>query len=554
MLIGISLPVAHQVVPHGVIHSALSGAEAAAHSTPSGLGVDATTAQRKSNCPKQSAPTIRDAFPQPRYVKSRNGRLFVPLRAVLGPTEINGQIYQSTTYNGEYPGPTIVACPGDVLRVNVRNALDPANYQPPATMPGEGDIRGQTNLHTHGFHVSPQRPGDNIFVVIKPGKLFRYRYEIPRDHPPGFYWYHPHRHGQTNVQDFGGMNGGIIIKGGVDSANGWRKIGTRDLVLNQTALGLNALGQPATFMPDPLGPFAPRPVACPPPTGMLPCTPEGTQWFVNGALNPTIDIQPGELQRWRILNASGGSFTCVQLQGPIVAAAPDGPPLVPASPQPFQVLATDGNYLRRLTNERTMLIGPSSRREILIIGPPVPGTYALNSLSLSSTGCTPGDVEATLATVNSSGSRVDAKLPPRRLPDQQRDLRGDEINTRHRIVYSQDSANSKFFINGEQFKGPEEVMERLELNKTSEWTIDNTTGSWHTFHIHINDFQITKINGKRVNHVEFDDNISIPPEQTVTMRYRPTDFTGKFVFHCHVLGHEDNGMMAVVQVVKNLPD
>ena len=80
-----------------MIHSALSGAEAVAH-------VSATTAQSKSNCPKQSAPTIRDAFPQPRYVKSRNGRLFVPLRAVLGPTEINGQIYQSTTYNGEYPG------------------------------------------------------------------------------------------------------------------------------------------------------------------------------------------------------------------------------------------------------------------------------------------------------------------------------------------------------------------------------------------------------------------------------------------------------------------
>ena len=528
-----------------MIHSALGGAEAAAHV--SGVGV--------SNCPKQSAPTIRDGFPQPRYLTSRNGRLFVPLRAVLGPTEINGQIYQSTAYNGEYPGPTMVICPGDVLRINVRNALDPANYEPP---PDEPDIGGQTNIHTHGFHVSPRRPGDNIFVVIKPGGLFKYRYEIPRDHPPGFYWYHPHRHGQTNVQDFGGMNGGIIIKGGVDSAKVWRKIGTRDLVLNQTALGLNALGQPATLMPGPEGPFAPGPVACPPsPGGTLPCTPNGTQWFVNGSLNPTIDIQPGELQRWRILNSSGGSFSCLQLQGPLVGS--NVPPFVPVGAQPFQVLATDGNYLRRSRTEDMLLIGPSSRREILVMGPSVPGTYALNQMPLSNTGCEPGGVaDQTLATVNSSGSRVDAKQPPRRLPDQQRDLRSDEINTRHQIVYSESGRGEEpfgFFINGEKFKGPQDVMERLELNKTSEWTIENTSGRfWHTFHIHINDFQITKRNGKPVNHVEFGDNISIPPMQSVTLRYRPTQFTGKFVFHCHVLGHEDNGMMAVVQVVKNLPD
>ena len=134
----------------------------------------------------------------------------------------------------------------------------------------------------------------------------------------------------------------------------------------------------------------------------------------------------------------------MQLQGPIVAASPDGPPLVPASPQPFQVLANDGNYLRRLTTADTMLIGPSSRpRDPRHRAACVPGTYALNQLSLSDTGCIQGQVEQTLATVNSSGPRVDAKPATRSLPDQQRDLRNDEIDTRHRIVYSQDSPESK---------------------------------------------------------------------------------------------------------------
>ena len=530
--VGLSLPVVHEAVPHNGIHDAISGAEAAAR------GADSTSARRKSNCPKRSAPTIRDGFPQPRYLKSRNGRLLARLRAELGPTEINGQTYQSTTYNGEYPGPTLVICPGDLLRINLRNALDPANYPGasgqygvPLPMDDEPDIRGETNIHTHGFHVTPRRPSDNIFVVIKPGEVFRYRYKIPRAHPPGFYWYHPHRHGQTNVQDFGGMNGGIIIKGGIDSAKRWRKIGTRDLVINQTALGVDAAACgpvvpfPCTIQPKPRGTLLVGDVRVPfvPPA----------QRFVNGALNPEIKIQPGELQRWRIANTSVSSFLCMQLEG-----------------QPFQVLALDGNYLRRITTEDTMLIGPSSRREVLVVGPPA-GTYALNQLSLSATGCAAPGAQ-TLATLNSSGPTVTPKQPPRRLPDQQRDLRNDQINSTHDIVYSQQPPN--FFINGEQFTGPENVMERLELNKTSEWTIQNTTTDWHTFHIHINDFQITELNGQPVDQVRFADNISIPPGQSVTLRYRPTDFTGKFVFHCHVLGHEDNGMMAVVEVVKNLPD
>jgi suppressor of ftsI len=466
----------------------------------------------KPNCPERSAPTIRDSFPQPSELESKDGRLFVRLRAELVPVEINGQIYRSTVYNGQYPGPTLVMCQGDVVRINVINALDPANYPGPVPDGDDPDIRGETNIHTHGFHVSPRRPSDNIFVMIKPGHVFRYRYKIPGDHPPGFYWYHPHRHGQTNVQNFGGMNGGIIIKGGLDSAPVWRDIPTRDLVINQTALG-----QGATIMPGPTGPFVPG----------------GTQWFVNGWLNPQIDIQPGELQRWRIGNTSAGSFLLMQLEG-----------------QPFQVLATDGNYLREITNEDTMLIGPSSRREILVVGPPA-GTYLLKQLPFSATGGAPGG-EQTLATLNSSGPAVTPEQPPRELPDQQRDMRDDPINSRHEITYTQSPPN--FFINGEQFTGPDNVMEKLELNKTSEWTVRNTTTFWHTFHIHINDFQLTEINGQPVDRIEFDDNFSIPPGESFTMRYRPTDFTGKFVFHCHVLGHEDNGMMAVVQVVKHLRD
>ena len=117
--------------------------------------------------------------------------------------------------------------------------------------------------------------------------------------------------------------------------------------------------------------------------------------------------------------------------------------------------------------------------------------------------------EQTLATLNTSGPRIDAKLPPRDLPDQQRDLRNDRIDTLHKIVYSQHPP--AFFINGEQFTNSQNVMEKLELNKTSQWTIQNTTTFWHTFHIHINDFQITEENGVPIRQIS----------STTTSRSRP---------------------------------
>jgi suppressor of ftsI len=507
-----TLALLHATVPHSWLHEGVSGARAAGlegghHGGGGGgssdvdLGDDATNFKGKAQCPKPSAPILRDDFPTPQYRKSKGGKLTARLRAALVETQINGEPYRSTVYNGKYPGPAFVLCPGDLFRLNVRNALEPTNYT--------GPHAGLTNLHTHGFHVSPRRPQDNIFITIDPGKRYQHQYKIPRDHPPGAYWYHPHLHGQTNPQVYGGMAGPIIIKGGLDGDEDWLDIPTRDLVLTQTTLGADG----ATVQPGPTGPFVPP----------------GAQWFVNGALNPTIDIQPGELQRWRIYNLSAGSFANLQLQG-----------------QPFRILASDGNYLPRITERETMLLGPASRREILVVGGPE-GTSDLEQLPFTPFGSeVPGQ---TLATLDSSGPAVGADMPPRRLPETQPDLRDDKVASHHEIVYSQEPPH--FFINGEQFNDdPSNVMETLELNKTSEWTIRNTTSFWHTFHIHINDFQIIERNGEPVGGIEQEDNVTIPPGETVTMRYRPTQFTGRFVFHCHVLGHEDNGMMAVVQVVK----
>jgi suppressor of ftsI len=518
--LAIALPVAHAVVPHDGIHTALEGATAASGthggSHPGGgpggkYGggelEDASKFEGRSECPRNAAPFIRDSFPEPKMRKSKNGILSIRLRAEMARAEINGERYLTPSYNAKVPGPLLVFCRRDLLRVNLRNALDADDY--------EGEHAGDTNIHTHGFHVSPRRPQDNIFVIRRPGQKFQYQYKIPGDHPPGAYWYHPHVHGQTNIQAYGGMAGAMIIRGGLDTQRGYRNIGTRNLVIQQTTLNDDG----TTEQPGPQGPFIPHG-----PNG------EEPTFLVNGEINPTIPINPGEIQRWRVYNATAGTFVELGLED-----------------QPMRLLATDGNNLEHRKSSDSLTISPSSRREILVVGGPN-GEAELAALPFQQFGPGSRTEREVLATLDSDGRRVDDKMPPRRLNSQQPDLRDRKVGSRHQITYTQEPPN--FFINGQKFEGPQDVMENLDKDEVSEWTITNNTPFWHTFHIHINDFQVTERNGKPVHAQRKDDNVAVAPGDSITMRYLPVKYTGKFVFHCHVLGHEDNGMMGVVQVHK----
>ena len=98
---------------------------------------------------------------------------------------------------------------------------------------------------------------------------------------------------------------------------------------------------------------------------------------------------------------------------------------------------------------------------------------------------------------------------------------------------------------------PNRIAVTMKLGSVERWTLVNTNVEWHTFHIHVNDFQVVSVAGKRVPYVDYQDNVALPPKSKVVILQHPTDFTGKFVMHCHVTFHEDHGMMAAVQVVRN---
>jgi suppressor of ftsI len=266
-----------------------------------------------------------------------------------------------------------------------------------------------------------------------------------------------------------------------------------------------------------------------------------TPIYVDGVINPTVKVRPGQLQRWRIFNANDNRIVVLRLAG-----------------QMFQVLAEDGHTLGRMRSVRDLLIGPGSRRDVLVRGGR-PGSYPLKALPFAqfpggdkakNGGPTPNQ---SVLTVRSSGPAARDRFPAGPLAHPV-DLRRGHVDRRRTIVFAEmpaGNSQTNFLLNGRMFD-PNRIDVTMKLGSLEQWTLVNTNTEWHTFHIHTNDFQVVSINGRPLRYVDYEDNVAMPPKSKVVVFMRPMDFTGKFVFHCHVTFHEDHGMMAAVQVVRSL--
>lgn len=476
---------------------AVAGGERASAATHGG---QVSRAPGRSSCHRNAPPIIRDGFPEPPMRYSRNGVLDTTLRAAVGPVQVDHRRETTMNYDGSYPGPALVICAGDRLVIHLINDL----HQP-------------TNLHTHGLHVSPSGDHDNIFLRINPGQRFTYQYHIPKDNPAGAYWYHPHVHMFVERQLFAGLAGPIVQEGGLDRLPALRHVPQRWMFIQSTE-----------FRHGRAVPVAKSVEA-------------RTPLRVNGVVNPTVKIRPGQIQRWRIFNANDNRIVVLHLAG-----------------QPFRVLAQDGNPLPRMRTVSDLLIGPGSRRDVLVRGGR-PGRYAMKALPFAQF---PGGEKAknggptpnqSVVTVRSAGRPVTGARFPSGILSHRADLRRAHVDRRRTIVFSEMPAggdNTDFLLNGKMFD-PNRVDVTMKLGSVEQWTLVNTNTEWHTFHIHVNDFQVISVNGKPVPYVDYQDNVALPPKSKTVIRQRPEDFTGKFVFHCHVTFHEDHGMMAVVQVVRH---
>jgi FtsP/CotA-like multicopper oxidase with cupredoxin domain len=250
---------------------------------------------------------------------------------------------------------------------------------------------------------------------------------------------------------------------------------------------------------------------------------------VNGALNPTITLRPGETQLWRIGNVGADLYYLLTLDG-----------------HRFYEVARDGHRLARLVPQEQLLLPPGARAEVLVQAAG-PGTYALRTAGFDTGPQGNHYPGAVLATVRVAGGAVTPiALPEKLLPVA--DL-GGAVTGRRTIVFSESADGDTFFVDRRTFD-PNRIDTRVALGAIEEWTVRNESGELHDFHIHQTHFQVTEVNGVPQRFDGYQDIVNVPVHGEVKVIIPFTDpvIVGRFVYHCHLLSHEDKGMMATIEV------
>jgi suppressor of ftsI len=445
-----------------------------------------------ANLPPSAA--VEPLASPPEY-RSENGQLNVtlearPTRVKVGRFEVSG-----ATYNGIYGGPVLRLKPGDVLHLRLINHLPQA-----------------TNIHFHGLAVSPQGHGDDSMHMVLPGETWEYVIPISKDHAPGVYWYHTHGHEFAERQLMGGLSGTLIIDGFQREIPATEALKERLFVLKE-------------FSPDPRGDLN----TVPKPYNLVIKT-------INGQLMPRIDIQPGETQLWRLSDQTADTYFRLSLEG-----------------HRFTIIGRDSRPLVHPETVREVTFGPSERVDVLVTAAKA-GSYKLVAES-TSTGPA-GDIFAPQNMALLVSARDPQQPSPEPLapltvvPGILKPIRGDHIDAHRLVVFSEDPlVTGLFFINHATFDH-ERVDFRIPLGSTEEWTIRNASEELHIFHIHQVAFQVLSVKGKPVPFDGLEDTVNVPIHGEVKIRLAFTDPTivGRFLFHCHIMEHEDKGMMATIEV------
>lgn len=473
------------------------------------------------------------------------------------------------SFNGQYMAPTLLVNAGDTLRIKLINRLPP-------NVPGQSPMRdlnhqNSTNLHFHGLHVDPKeiRPGvfgdyvvDSADAGVLPGAERQHEIHIPADHPSGIYWYHPHLHGATNSQVVSGMFGAILIRNPNDELVG---TGTyRERVLFVHKLSLSEAGRTDSFADS---------------------TGRATDFVLNGAYQPTLLMRPGEVQVWHFLNvASFYPFNPVLDDHILQSFARDGnvfdKRFAPVDRASAPLTLADGQV--DVPRWPGNALYPGGRLSVLVQAAPEPGTHYLRSVQAPSS----QHAEEIVARVVIEGRAAAMAMPsPARLPvyDDHSPISDEELAShggkqRNLVLgilqkddprvarpipegeewFNPASAPGREFVFATGNFGPEMAMspfqssltptQTVALGGVEEWTIHNLDAYPHPFHIHVNDMCVVRVNGEQVEPF-WCDTLPIPPRGSFTFRMRFLDFSGKFVWHCHALNHEDMGMMQLVEVV-----
>jgi FtsP/CotA-like multicopper oxidase with cupredoxin domain len=490
------------------------------------------------------------------------------------------------------PSPTLRVKPGDQLVIHFRNdlvepgtaAIDRALAAAPiCTAKKVVDACNSgamtpvsTNLHFHGLTVPPVCHQDDVLKTsIQPGDApFEYRVRIPDDAAPGLYWYHPHLHGFSKTQVLGGASGALIIEGIERADPSLAGLPERVLVIRDQDL-VNPDASPSRTEPvltksqlDNDGDVANSGTGFGKPAKDL---------SVNFVPVPypnyppaTLSMKPGERQLWRVLNASAITYLNLAL-------------LVGRVPQQIGVVGLDGVPLRFQGSPSPPVqwvnhigLPPGSRAEFIVEAPPA-GAHALLVTRAVDTGpAGENDPNRALVaiTATNDASEPPAVLPAHAepLPHADRPWVGNVAPVRVRkLFFSEQQENpndpnspTRFFltVDGQTPKpfDPQSDVPDIVVRQgdVEDWIIENRSMELHDFHIHQIHFQLLDWSGIAVNEPFLRDTVNVPyynrrmlayPSVRLRMDFRDPNIVGTFVYHCHVLEHEDGGMMGRIRVV-----
>lgn len=442
---------------------------------------------------------------EPERLVSSNGKLTVNLAAERTTTSINGQTARLMTYNGTLPGPTWVAHPGDTITVNFTNNL------------GE-----PTNLHTHGFHVSSMGKSDNIMVHVAPGESFTYEYKLAENHPTGLFWYHPHNHGNVTNQLFAGLYGAILIT----PKNPPKVAAERVLVLSDITLGSDGL--PAT--PNRMNQIMGR---------------EGDTLLVNGQVQPVYSTQSNAVERWHIVNSCASRYMNLSVQGgkATIIGKDSGQVANPYSPESFVI--APGNRIDLIVENEG---GAVNLNYTTVPHPDMAGmsngaTYKNYPLT---TFVPAGAATVTVAPAITTNPGIDLRKQTPvakrtftlKMPGMGSGSMGGMMNG--------GSMEGQFTINDQPFD-MNVINTTVAMGTVEEWTIINTSTMAHPFHLHVWPMQILTIGPNAVTDVQYQDVVNVPAKNRTTVRVYFNEFPGTTVYHCHILDHEDLGMMGALE-------
>jgi suppressor of ftsI len=460
-------------------------------------------------------------LPESPEVRGQDNVVSLTLHAVRMP---NGK--DAFAFDGKTIAPVIRVRSGDTLKIAYVNNLEATSNEPCAT----GPCMNMTNLHFHGLAISPKAPQDDVLTTLAmPGQTLHYVLDIPKDHPPGLYWYHPHPHGESHRQVLDGMSGALVVEGMERYVPEVSRLRERILVLRGSSIendpGAAALRQEVSIAGEGCGAEA----------GLA-----DRIYTVNGAVRPEIDIGSGEREFWRIVNASADRYLDLALDG-----------------QPFEIVAMDGMPLAVHEPDRPtrlsdhVLLPPAGRLEAIVSGP-APGTHTTLRTRCVNTGPAgdpnPGMVLADIVTggepaaiVASRSSKAQTPLP------QNVDLQAWEKSEPDLVVAFTEDKNG-FYINGQKYASDSDPMLRVRVGTYQHWRIVNQSDELHPMHIHQTHFLAYAVNGVPLETPEWLDTVNVSARGTVDV---VMDFTnplikGMSLFHCHLLNHEDKGMMAKI--------